>query len=320
MHTLPKEIKELIFSFFDIHSLYSAFLVNQEWNQLSSSSSFWKFVVLSAPNSYLPNVRFKGDKENTTNWVEETRKLWSETDPVLSVLKSNLCPATNNKNCLNCSESDTNNTLSKCFAKQKKLATGYQARHKVRGQHLIKLVACGTTGGIGCTALVVQFVHKMFINYYNPTIEDSYQVLVDFDKGNNKKPLYIIDILDTGGQDEFETLRDPQKFKDGDIFVIVYSVISMWTFESAKVIIDKIFTVKERKDVPIVLVGNKTELEDHREVTTAKGVALGKMYKVPFLEVSARDRESVIKLMKTVVRQYNVAYKKSKVMKNTTEV
>lgn len=60
-----------------------------------------------------------------------------------------------------------------------------------------KLVVVGG-GGVGKSALTIQFVQSHFVDEYDPTIEDSYrkQFVVD-------EEVALLDVLDTAGQEEY---------------------------------------------------------------------------------------------------------------------
>jgi Ras-related protein M-Ras len=86
-----------------------------------------------------------------------------------------------------------------------------------------KLVVVGE-GGVGKSALTIQFFQKMFVEDYDPTIEDSYIQHVEVDR-----QVCVLDVLDTAGQEEFSALRE-QYMRKGDGFLIVYSVIDPNSF------------------------------------------------------------------------------------------
>ncbi|CAF1689195.1 unnamed protein product, partial [Adineta ricciae] len=65
-----------------------------------------------------------------------------------------------------------------------------------------KLVVVGE-GGVGKSALTIQFFQKMFVEDYDPTIEDSYIQHVEVDR-----QVCVLDVLDTAGQEEFSALRE----------------------------------------------------------------------------------------------------------------
>src|SRR3989338_4670372 len=99
-------------------------------------------------------------------------------------------------------------------------------------------------GGVGKTALSIQFVSHHFVEFYDPTIEDSYrkQTVVDEES-------CLVEVLDTAGQEEFSALRD-QWIRDSDAFVLVYSITSRSTFEMIPMIKNQILRVKDSDSVP----------------------------------------------------------------------
>lgn len=109
-------------------------------------------------------------------------------------------------------------------------------------------------GGVGKSALTVQFIQNIFVEEYDPTIEDSYRKHAKVDD----KPCFL-EILDTAGQEEYKALRD-QYMRTGDGFLLVYSVIDRKTFEEINDFYEQILRVKDAEKVPMVLVGNKVSV------------------------------------------------------------
>ncbi len=70
----------------------------------------------------------------------------------------------------------------------------------------------------------------------------------------------LLDIMDTAGQEEYSALRD-QYMKSGEGFLLVYSVTSKPSFEAVNKLRTAIIRSKEINDIPILLVGNKCDLE-----------------------------------------------------------
>ncbi|CCJ29920.1 unnamed protein product, partial [Pneumocystis jirovecii] len=157
---------------------------------------------------------------------------------------------------------------------------------------LYKLVILGD-GAVGKTALATQT--------YDPTIEDSYrkQVMVD---GHS----CILEILDTAGQgtmflvfikshfciEEYVALRD-QWIKNGDGFLLVYSVSSRSTFDRIKRFRDQIVQTKNTQFIPLMLVGNKSDKIYDREVSFQEGQSLAHLYGCQFVETSAKSSVNV---------------------------
>ncbi|OMJ30342.1 Ras-like protein 2 [Smittium culicis] len=163
-----------------------------------------------------------------------------------------------------------------------------------------KLVLVGD-GGVGKSALTIQFLQNYFVEQYDPTIEDQYRKECII----NGQKIYL-DILDTAGQEE-SLLK--QYIKYGQGFLIVFSVTSKSSFEEAKKFYDQIISSKHKKTFPIVLVGNKTDLKKDRVVQNSAAASLAKSWRVPYFETSAKDRINVDQCFYGLVKEihcYNI--------------
>lgn len=158
-----------------------------------------------------------------------------------------------------------------------------------------KLVVVGG-GGVGKSALTIQLIHAHFVDEYDPTIEDSYrkQVVID-------EKVTILDILDTAGQEEYSAMRE-QYMRTGEGFLLVYSVTSRTSFDELMTYYQQIQRVKDADYIPVVVVGNKSDLEDERQVSYEDGAYLAKQMNAPFLETSAKQAIHVEDAFYTLVR------------------
>jgi len=163
-----------------------------------------------------------------------------------------------------------------------------------------KIVVLGS-GGVGKSALTVQFVQGIFVQKYDPTIEDSYRKPVEVDNEN-----YMLEILDTAGTEQFTAMRDLY-MKNGQGFSLVYSIIAESTFNDLPDLRDQILRVKDTDSIPMVLVGNKCDLKDQRKITTEQGENLAKKFNCTFMEASAKDKFHVDDIFYDLVRQINAA-------------
>ena len=80
-----------------------------------------------------------------------------------------------------------------------------------------------------------------------------------------------MEILDTAGTEQFASMRDLY-IKNGQGFVVCYSLTNHQTFQDIKTMKDQIVRVKGSDKVPILLVANKVDLENQREVPTVEGM------------------------------------------------
>lgn len=164
-----------------------------------------------------------------------------------------------------------------------------------------KIVVVGG-GGVGKSSLTIQFVQNHFLEEYDPTIEDSYRRQIAIDD-----QVALLDIMDTAGQDEYNMMRE-SNMRAGQGFVLVYSIIASRTFDELSDFKGQICRMKDLEQVPMVLVGNKSDLEDQRVIPAEDGATLAKSWGIPFLETSARHRINVEEIFSEVVRQIRAEF------------
>lgn len=149
-----------------------------------------------------------------------------------------------------------------------------------------KIVVVGG-GGVGKSAITIQFIQSYFVTDYDPTIEDSYtkQCVID-------DVVAKLDILDTAGQEEFSAMRE-QYMRSGEGFLLVYSVADRSSFDELPRLHRQILRVKDRDEFPMLMVANKADLQHQRMVSSDEGHSLARQLKVPYLECSAKLRMNV---------------------------
>ncbi len=81
--------------------------------------------------------------------------------------------------------------------------------------------------------------------------------------------------------------------RSGQGFVLVYDVTNKASFNEVTTFRNQILSAKDADHVPLVIVGNKCDVEDGREVSTAEGIALAKSLGAEFFEGSAKFRKNV---------------------------
>jgi len=161
-----------------------------------------------------------------------------------------------------------------------------------------RLVVLGD-GGVGKSALTLQYVQHNFIDYHDPTIEDAYQQRTVIDG----EPC-LLDILDTAGQVEFTAMRE-QYMRGGEGFIICYSVADKHSFLEAEEYRNLILKVRAADNVPVILVGNKIDLEQsgQRRVSPDEGQTLANKFGCKFVETSAAHRRHVDDVFHTLIRE-----------------
>jgi len=167
-------------------------------------------------------------------------------------------------------------------------------------QKTMKLVLVGT-GGVGKSCLTLQFIANRFVEEYDPTLEDSYRKVTTIDGQE-----YQLDIFDTAGQEDFSAVRD-QYMASGEGFLCVYSVTNEPSFREVAKLHNHILRVKDSDSVPFIIVGNKCDLEEFREVSKAQAQEVATKLGVKLYETSAKERLNVDQVFHELVREVSLA-------------
>ncbi len=109
-----------------------------------------------------------------------------------------------------------------------------------------------------------------------------------------------LQLWDTAGQERFRSLI-PSYIRDSSVAVVVYDISSLKSFQNTRKWVDDV-RGERGTDVIIVLVGNKTDLGDKREVTTAMGEEEAKRCGALFVETSAKVGANVKQLFRKIAQ------------------
>ncbi|KAG9129173.1 hypothetical protein Leryth_006446 [Lithospermum erythrorhizon] len=144
-----------------------------------------------------------------------------------------------------------------------------------------KLVFLGDQS-VGKTSIITRFMYDKFDTTYQATIG------IDF----LSKTMYLEDrtirlqLWDTAGQERFRSLI-PSYIRDSSVAVIVYDVVNRQSFLNTSKWIEEVRN-ERGNDVIIVLVGNKIDVVDKRQVSIEDGEAKSKESNIMFIETSAK--------------------------------
>ncbi|KAG5929953.1 Ras- protein rsr1 [Claviceps sorghi] len=169
-------------------------------------------------------------------------------------------------------------------------------RYQAAASRELHVVVLGA-GGVGKSCLTAQFVHNEWIESYDPTIEDSYRTQIQVDGRQ-----VVLEILDTAGTEQFVAMRDLY-MKTGQGFLLVFSITSPSSLNELAGLREEIIRIKDDETVPMVIVGNKADLEESRVVQRAKGFSISQRWGAPYYESSARTRTNVDEVFIDLCRQ-----------------
>ncbi|XP_063046245.1 ras-related protein Rab-41 isoform X1 [Engraulis encrasicolus] len=156
-----------------------------------------------------------------------------------------------------------------------------------------KLVFLGEQS-VGKTSLITRFMYDSFDNTYQATIG------IDF----LSKTMYLEDrtirlqLWDTAGQERFRSLI-PSYIRDSAAAVVVYDIANLNSFQQTSKWIDDVRT-ERGSDVIIMLVGNKTDLADKRQVSVEVAEKKARELNVMYIETSAKAGYNVKQLFRRV--------------------
>lgn len=137
-------------------------------------------------------------------------------------------------------------------------------------------------GDSGKSCMVTRYVNNEFLEYYDPTIQDSFNKIITIDND----PV-VVEILDTAGQDEYFSLNETLIMK-GDGFMFLYNILKPDGLEKLDLIIRNVFELRgvspPKSNMGIVICGNKSDKAAERIIQKDDGIKLAIKYNADFYE------------------------------------
>ena len=164
-----------------------------------------------------------------------------------------------------------------------------------------KIIVLGSRN-VGKTTLLVQLTESHFVESYYPTIENQFIHEFVLKKPNGTELKFNLDIVDTSGQDEFSMINAKSMLGVTGC-ILMYSVANRHSFQIVELIRDKMLDMLGLRDLPMVLVGNKIDLE--RQVTHQEGDELAKRLGCGFVEICVKQGSGIEKPFKTLMEKIN---------------
>ena len=152
--------------------------------------------------------------------------------------------------------------------------------------YLFKILLIGNSG-VGKSSLLLRFSDDTFTGNFMPTIGVDFKIRTLEVDGKTIK----LQIWDTAGQERFKTITSSY-YKGAHGIIVVYDVTDKESFKNIDTWMNEI--EKHASDnVSRILCGNKSDLEDSRQVSTDEGKELSDTYNIRFIESSAKDNANV---------------------------
>ena len=169
---------------------------------------------------------------------------------------------------------------------------------KKKKNNNVSLITLGE-GQVGKTSIIYRYIDDTFTSNYLATIGiDSKFKKIKLASGEEIE----VKILDTAGQERFQSIA-ANYIKKADGIVFVYDITKAYTFTNLEKWLSNIDEVAN--DKPCLLIGNKSDMNDKREVSKEEGMEFTKKFKkeTHFYETSCKTGENVDKAINDLVNQ-----------------
>ena len=162
--------------------------------------------------------------------------------------------------------------------------------------YLLKYVIIGDSG-VGKSNILLRYINNTFSEDFKATVG------VEFGAKNievNSK-IYRIQVWDTAGQENFRSIARAY-YKNSVCACIVYDITNRNSFNSIQSWIDDC-TKQTPKSILLILIGNKNDLNDKREVQYEEGEEFARRKGMIFLETSAKTGDGINDIFEKSVKQ-----------------
>ena len=160
----------------------------------------------------------------------------------------------------------------------------------------IQLIMVGESG-VGKTSLIRRYTNNIFNTNHLETIGIEF-----FNKEERINDQIIqIKLWDTAGQEIFHSLTK-NFYRKADGIIIVYDITNKESFEKIQDWVKSVYDNTDTyKEIQMIIVGNKIDLEERREVSKEEGLKIGKYFEIDFFEASAKNAEGVRNFMIKII-------------------
>ena len=188
--------------------------------------------------------------------------------------------------------------MSTASVSQREIKTITNFLVQVNNANSVKIAVLGK-GVVGKSSLTYRFINYNAPQEHDPTIEDRYKSSLHIDDKE-----YEVEILDTAGEEDYQNMMD-MWISFGEGFLLVFAINDAESFELLKEKQKRVLKGKHGVKCPILLVGNKQDLENERKVTLAEAKQVAESWGIEYIETSAKTnfncKEAFEKLAQKIV-------------------
>ena len=168
----------------------------------------------------------------------------------------------------------------------------------------IRILTLGESG-VGKTTLILNYINPDIKNNNlekkNPTIGVDYQKkLITLDNTNIN-----VEIWDTAGQEKFKNITR-QYYNGANGVILVFDISDKQSFEKINLWIKDLSDRIDLNNICLILIGNKTDLDDKREVSIEEAKKFAEKNNIEYFEISAINNIGIIEMMEYFIQKcYN---------------
>ena len=163
-------------------------------------------------------------------------------------------------------------------------------------EELITIMTLGKCS-VGKSSFILRFTENRFENTYLTTVGLDFR----FRLVNIKDIQYKVLFYDTVGQEKYHSIA-PNIIKKANGIIIMYDITDILSFDSIREIIESI-NEEKGKDFPMILIGNKIDLEIERLIKKEEAEELAEKYGMEFFEISNKEGINIEKAGLSIVKK-----------------
>ena len=158
---------------------------------------------------------------------------------------------------------------------------------------IIKLLLLGDTA-VGKTSILLKYINDTFDQSVISTIGVDYMdKTIDYDKYKIK-----LQIWDTSGQERFRSITR-NFYRNADGVMVVFDLTKKVTYDHVKVWLSEAY--EHNEDITTILIGNKLDLVNERDVSKEIAVNFANNNKLKYLETSAKNGTNIKESFNTII-------------------
>jgi Ras-related protein Rab-11A len=184
---------------------------------------------------------------------------------------------------------------------------------KEKYDYIMKLILIGDAS-VGKTNILTKYLK----NEFDPNSKATVGVELGTKNIQIDNKIIKVQIWDTAGQERYKAITSTY-YKGAKGAIIVYDITRKITFDNIEKWIGDL-KVNGDENIIIFLVGNKSDLNDNREVSKEDGLNKSEKFNIPFLETSALCGENISKVFEELIQKVYINNKEELVEHNKKEI